>query len=349
MIAKKVAGIWVRPVTPNNFFNIERRSSAGPAKGGGALYLEAPSSTVPALLEMLGQDPATPLEDELPVDTRVIGEPTISAPLVWDTKSGNRLRLFQNRQSGPRIRHPAWRSDRGFPSAPDGVASTQEAAGYIPDGLRVFVVRTEDNEYYAGFLVNGYPSDWPDDPALRLLFTGSGGVRRFDGLFLEPTDQTRPFRTQREAQVVSRGGVIPVPDEGDAPPLPLGTSAYASPETAAAVDRVAMDLALDYARERFPGADVRRMPHNNPGYDVLVSDGGPVRYIEVKGTTLTEPRFFLSENERRFSEDNADLFTLVVFYGLDLDAGTAERVDRDGAIAKGDLALEVVQWQGRLA
>lgn len=354
MALTPVSGLWVRRVPPNNFFGIERHSSKGPVGGGGALYIEAPSSTVPALLELLGRDPAPGVEDGFALDTRVIGAPAISAPLVWDTKTGNRMRLFQNRQSGPDVRHPAWRSERGFPSAPNSVAATAEAAQYIESGLRVYVVRTAEDDYYAGFLVDGYPSDWPDNGELRALFTGPGGVRRFtSGLYLEPTDQARPFRIDAGDVVRAAGGVIETGENGQSEPAPAnvgGTTGYASPETAAEVDRIAMELALAYARERFPDARVQRMPHNNPGYDILVSNSTrPVRYIEVKGTTLPSPRFFLSENERRFSELNAELFTLVVFYGLDLEGETADWVDRDGAIHPRDVGLTVMQWQGELA
>jgi Domain of unknown function (DUF3883) len=354
MALTMVSGVWVRQVPPNNFFNIERHSSAGPESGGGALYIEAPSSTVPALLELLGRDPAAVLDDEFAVDTRVIGAPATSAPLVWNSKTGNRMRLFQNRQSGSDVRHPAWRANRGFPTAPDSVASTEEAAEYIADGLRVYVVRTDDGEYYAGFLEDGYPPDWPDNADLRTLFTGRGGVKQFTGgLYLEPVDQAAPFRTDADDTVFAHGGVIETGEDPEAwlPSAVVGgTTAYASPETAAAVDRIAMDLALEYAQARFPDAHVRRMPHNNPGYDILISDGKqPVRYIEVKGTTFANPRFFLSENERRFSEDNAELYTLVVFYDLDLEAETAERVDRDGGISEADLGLKVAQWRGTIS
>jgi len=269
MAVDAVSGVWVRNVPANNFLNIERHPSHGPVGGGGALYLEAPGSVVPALLELLGRDPAAGIEARFDIDTAVMGAPHISALLTWDSKSGHRMRLFQNRQSDPDRRHPAWRAERGFPKAPDSVATTSDAATYIADGLRVYVVRTAGGEYFAGFLVGGYPSDWPDDDTLRALFTGAGGVKRFaGGLYLESEDQRRPFRTDAAPAVAAPGGVIDSfddPDVVEADGVAQPAPAYATPQVAVAVDRIAMDRAVEWANATFPDATVKRMPHNNPG------------------------------------------------------------------------------------
>jgi hypothetical protein len=335
-MAEAITGIWVRRLSHSNFRDIERHPSAGPRGGGGALYIEAPSRDVPALLELLGKDPDDPPDGPFEIATRVAGAPEVSAPLVWSTKSGDRMRLFQNRQSG--VRHPAWTAERGFPEAPDDIRTIEEAARLIPDGLRVYVARTEGDNYDAGFLVGPYPADWPDDEVLRALFTGAGGVRFLtQGLYLEPGDPDRPFHT--EADVLE-------PEETP----DTTTSPFASPAHARAVDRIAMILAREHVAARFPNAIVTSMPHNNPGYDIRVTEDGRVsRYVEVKGTTAPEPRFFLSENERQFSVDNADLYTLVVFSSIDLDAETAEvTTSRDGAIDRAEAALREVLWKGRL-
>jgi len=104
---------------------------------------------------------------------------------------------------------------------------------------------------------------------------------------------------------------------------------WASPETAALVDEIAVDLAFQHAASLYPDARVRRMPHNNPGYDLRVEfTNGPTRYIEVKGTTRVLPHFFMSEGERLFSQDHAAVYSLVVVYALDVverHAGPCER------------------------
>lgn len=353
-MADAIHGIWVRGLPPNNFFNIERSPAAAPSGGGGALYIEVPSSVVPSLLQLLGRDAGGPIPDELPIETAVIGDPAVSAPLIWRSKTGKRMRLFQNRQSGADVRHPAWRADRGFPAAPDNVASKEEAAPFIASGLRVYVVRTENDGDFAGFLVGSYPDSWPEIPELRALFAGPGGVRFFTGgLYLEPQDAANPFRTAPDTPVSAHGGIIGAAEEADATdPEAFPVSSvfpYASPAIAREVDRVAMDLALEWVAAEFPDAVIERMPQNNPGYDILVVENGePTRYIEVKGTLRPLPRFFLSENERQFSADNSDLYTLVVFYEIDLDAETGVPVRRDGEVTQEAARLRVMQWQGRL-
>ena len=187
-----------------------------------------------------------------------VGAPDVSADLRWAPKSGDRRRLFQNRQSGPDVRHPGWRRERGFPTAADNVSSKDEAAAYIAEGLRIYVVRTTGNTYYAGFLLGGYPDDWPADEELVRLFTGDGGVSEFpSGLLLDPDNQTRPFSTEDES-IASETRVLD-PGENADPDLPgtapeestVSRTAYASTELAAKVDAIAMSLGLRYAQESF--------------------------------------------------------------------------------------------------
>ncbi len=353
-VSEHVASVWTRRVFPSNYFDIERHPSAGPAGGGGALYIDIPASVIPALHEFLGHNPADPPTDEIVTPVSAVGASDVSADLRWAAKSGDRRRLFQNRQSGPDVRHPAWRRERGFPTAADNVSSKDEAAAYIAEGLRIYVVRTTGNAYYAGFLLGGYPDDWPADEELVQLLTGDGGVSEFPaGLLLDPDNQTRPFSTEDES-IASETRVLD-PGENADPDLPgtapeestVSRTAYASTELAAKVDAIAMSLGLRYAQERFPGADVRRMPHNNPGYDILVtSEGAIIRYIEIKGTTLELPRFFLSETERAFSARNAEIYSIVVFHSMDTHAETAEQFIHDGEVPLA--CLQVVQWRGEL-
>lgn len=343
----EVDGIWVRPVTSSNFFDIERERHQRGGGGGSSLYIDIPSSHVPDLLDLLGHDAETEFTGfEIP--TGVVGAPDVDAPLIWAPKSGGRMRLFQNRQSGPDIRHPAWRAARGFPMAADSIASTDEARAVLDGvgGLVVYVVKTKAGDFLAGFLTGEYPADWPDQGDLRGLFS-DGGVVRFDGLLLEPADQTRPFRADPGDVGVAGTDPAAVP-EADAAAAVAPTS-YASPEHSQEVDRIAMDRAIEVVTQRFPGSTVERMPHNNPGFDVRVSDDGEVRrYVEVKGTTSPLPVFFLSENERQFAEDHAEQYSLLVLHSVDLEEETAVAVWRDGALVGDDVVLTVSQHRGRL-
>ncbi len=133
----------------------------------------------------------------------------------------------------------------------------------------------------------------------------------------------------------------PVTRAEDAP-----SAAYASPETARLVDEIAMSLAESEARRRFPEADVRRMPHNNPGFDIHVVSRDRERFLEVKGTTRADPHFFLSEGERRFSILHAADYALWVFYAIDLGERRGQLAERNGAISIAQHRLTPRQWAG---
>lgn len=138
------------------------------------------------------------------------------------------------------------------------------------------------------------------------------------------------------------------PPEVDSVPPSLG--AYANPDTALAVDRYAMEAALAWCRAEWPGIEVERMPHNNPGYDIRV--GGVhavVWYVEVKGTQSREPLFWLSEGERIFSEAHADRYRLVVVTGISIPQQSHLGIQvHQGALAGEGVELQPSQWRGRL-
>lgn len=127
-------------------------------------------------------------------------------------------------------------------------------------------------------------------------------------------------------------------------------SAYASPEVAKLVDSIAMEVALVLARSEYGIDAVRRMPHNNPGFDVEVtSERTSLRYIEVKGTTKPVPAFFMSEGERQFSSAHEHEYALWVVYRIDTDARAGRVIRRGGAVTVANAALEPTQWVGRLS
>ena len=173
-----INSIWWRNVQPGEFYNIERYHQI--EGGGGSLYIEIPSSMVPATLDFLGVT-ATDVE-YLPVITiqaLVIGHPSISGPIEFHRKNGGRMRIArQNRQQPNSQRHPAWISARGFPTAPNGVGSTDEARPYFPEGgLRIYIAKTIEGEYFAGFTKGKRPTDMDiTNPMWELYGNGVGGV-----------------------------------------------------------------------------------------------------------------------------------------------------------------------------
>lgn len=87
------------------------------------------------------------------------------------------------------------------------------------------------------------------------------------------------------------------------------------------------------------------MPLSNPGFDLLTNISGK-EYVEVKGTQAPAPRFLLTEGERRFAEENAASYLLVVVFGIDL----AEKTHLGAAQIAGSLRergqLRPIQWAG---
>ncbi|RUO42672.1 hypothetical protein CWE15_04465 [Aliidiomarina taiwanensis] len=174
----KIDCIWWRNVQPGEFYNIERHHQI--AGGGGSLYIEIPSSMVRVTLEFL-EKPVTETNfiSPITIEARVIGQPNISGPIEFQSKTGGRMRIArQNRQQPNSQRHPAWTEKRGFPAAPDGVASTEEARQYFPTGgIRIYIAKTTEGEYYAGFKKGVRPPTMTqDDPLWELYKNGVGGV-----------------------------------------------------------------------------------------------------------------------------------------------------------------------------
>lgn len=167
--------IWWRNVPVGEFYNVERHPNVT-AGGQGSLYFEVPKSLVPKTLDFLD---ATGLDVEnLPViriEARVVGRPHESGPIEFQRKKGGRMRIVrQNRQMSGAQRHPAWIAARGFPTAPDDVQSKEEAHPYFPDGgLRIFIAKTVEGDYYAGFTKGTRPPEMkPNDPSWDLYSQG---------------------------------------------------------------------------------------------------------------------------------------------------------------------------------
>lgn len=172
--------IWWRNVQPGEFYNIERYPQI--QGGGGSLYIEIPSSMVPETLDFLDATGAN--VEALPVITieaGVVGQPGVSGPIEFQRKKGGRMRIArQNRQQTSSARHPAWTAARGFPTAPDDVANKEAALPYFPQGgLRIYIAKTFDGEYFAGFTKGPRPASvTTNSPMFKLYPQGKvvGGV-----------------------------------------------------------------------------------------------------------------------------------------------------------------------------
>lgn len=130
----------------------------------------------------------------------------------------------------------------------------------------------------------------------------------------------------------------------------IGARGYASPAVSVAVDAYAMSAAMGRVASLWPIHSIEQMPRNNPGFDIRVGQAGAEDwYYEVKGTQASEPLFFMSEGERKFSFREASRYTLLVVVGIDLRNGIhASIVRRDGEVGGADVELETALWRGRL-
>lgn len=174
--------IWWRNVQLGEFYNIERYPKI--KGGGGSLYIEIPSSLVPQTLEFLEAEPVDPRNmPAITIIAKTIGEPIESGEIVFHRKEGGRMRIAnQNRQQKVSNRHPAWTEERGFPRAPDGIVSRHEAEPFFPEGgLRIYIAKTYDGEFYAGFTAGERPKSMKKNDPMWDLYTPNpvvGGLIR---------------------------------------------------------------------------------------------------------------------------------------------------------------------------
>lgn len=176
--------IWWRNVQKGEFYNIEREPKI--QGGGGSLYIEIPSSLVPDTLEFLECQPSE-LQDGEPIiiNAYVLADTRESGQIEFRTKKGNRMRIArQNRKQPGTLRHPAWTRKYGFPEAPDHLATSRlDFDRYFPEGgLRIFIIKSRDGEYFAGFTKGPRPVNMSiDDPNAQLYPESSripGGLIR---------------------------------------------------------------------------------------------------------------------------------------------------------------------------
>lgn len=127
--------------------------------------------------------------------------------------------------------------------------------------------------------------------------------------------------------------------------LPTSKSADAADE---AVQELAIALAAIDAKQRWPESKLFRAPAGQQFSLIARSQKGETRHISVKGTTEPQPLIKLKAAEVTFSEKNASTYSLWVFYELDLQAGTAQFIEHDGAITDHDCDLTAALHGGRL-
>jgi len=131
-------------------------------------------------------------------------------------------------------------------------------------------------------------------------------------------------------------------------PQPSDEIIFPTYEEAIKIEEISVKYAVAEIKKWYPQAQVEVMSHNNPGFDILVTEQSQViRYIEVKGTQTDKPFFHLTETERKFSKNNSLLYTLVVIWMIDLNNKTYKITKHDGEVSIGDI-LKPYRYLGLL-
>ncbi len=174
-----VTELFWRVITRGDFFNIERASTAGPVGGGGQRYIDVPlgGKLSPSDLGLfLTGNPFSASPDTWPtvtINARAVGQVNQQALLEFAARAvQSRYKISnQNRQASGSRRHPAWRVENGFPQASDTIAGTTDPSMPDVSRLKVFVAKTEESDYYAGYVnTDTMPAGWPTGVGLEVLF-----------------------------------------------------------------------------------------------------------------------------------------------------------------------------------
>ncbi len=333
-----ITSIFWRKVTPGDFFNIERTTDAGPQGGGGQLYIDIPLSDQVGRLspESFGRFfTGEPLAENsvdwgpIPLTVYTASSPVIQHSLLLTPRRGpnRRYRIAnQNRQAAGGQRHPAWSPERGFPQAPDDIATRRDDR--IPDlgHLKVFIAGTDRREFLAGYVNSAtMPASWPRGTGLETLFRRNMDVAA-DGIIeinaeseLTPrllSEVSTPPREEPRHQVsypVSRARVVPhsAPDLRPRSATPLSKDKDAvrrADQIGVAIPHAiraseAEDWVERHLRERYGHQNIQRIGHTDrekvtlpdgdiPGADFIVLAPGteqPERFVEVKSATKSLP------------------------------------------------------------
>lgn len=120
-------------------------------------------------------------------------------------------------------------------------------------------------------------------------------------------------------------------------------------ETPFEIDEFAIKVTLKELYQRYPDKKIVQQSYERLGFDILVgSVEQATAYVKVKATQHTQPIFYISEAERRFSLEHSERFVLYILYQVNLQTETCRTSLHYGAIDYSSFALTANQWQCRL-
>ncbi len=201
VIMKKVKYIIFRYLTSADFFNIYKPSGTE-VGGGGQSYIDFPTKSIS--VDSWGEffDNASSVfcssreqgpSWEFPIKS--IGLQSNRDVLIYQRRPQSICISSQKITSQQENRVDAWRPENNFPQPNDPNDRDTDISG-----LFIFLVRTSDNEFWAGWS----QSSTPATPAAEPLIADMLAIDREDGyagflkptgpLILDPTDEKTPFK-----------------------------------------------------------------------------------------------------------------------------------------------------------
>lgn len=177
-----IAELWSMRISAATLYNIERTTDDNPIGGGGAVYIQVAKGLVTDLLRFLRSE--YPNNGEV-IDLEVGNFLSPLKPqetLTFSSKSQGRMRIAnQNRHRAVRL--SAWSSDEGFPRLEAG-QNTEDARAVLEEigGLRIFLVRGEDGNIWAGYTIGEANEAQAKQPFASINWGAetSGGYWRYE-------------------------------------------------------------------------------------------------------------------------------------------------------------------------
>ena len=212
-LMKTAQQVVFRRLTSADFFNINKQKGAEP-RGGGQSYIDFPISSV-RLEDWMSFFSGQGLieTDSGPLWRFAVNslglnksqEAEIQGRLGTNQKVRNVSLRKQKLGTSKSNRLYAWHPEySGFPFPADpSVRAT------VPNNLVVYLIRTADGEYWAGFFQTSEPrTDWQVDDRLRQMFTEKNGSISLDpGVYFDEQNPVWPFLILRAAIPI---GTLPV-------------------------------------------------------------------------------------------------------------------------------------------
>lgn len=174
--------ILYRRISEADFRNIENVKK--PRGGGGQTYIDLSGIDAARIVEFCKYGVRSPGSEKVAggswpsftLSVYPVGS-TTPYPIYLDLRRHNNYRIRRQYQD----RHPAWRSDAGFPTLfgpnspfvagrnyPD--SQLDPAVKPLVENLSIYIVRTTSHRYFAGFInSSSLPPAWPMDAGLEQL------------------------------------------------------------------------------------------------------------------------------------------------------------------------------------